>query len=167
VSHGEAQVYRILSDKEDKSGMEQGEIGSGKKGSEALETSASVECTLHGFLTVFANLDWDAFRASFDDEATVFFPRGDQPTRAEGRDEIERVFLREFEEARAGASGPPYLDLRPNDLLIQEMGDIAVVSFHLILLGALRRRTFVLRRRDGAWKILHLHASNISDAMAE
>jgi len=47
------------------------------------------------------------------------------------------------------------------------MGDIALVSFHLILTGALRRRTFVLRRRDGVWKILHLHASNMPDATAD
>jgi ketosteroid isomerase-like protein len=147
--------------------MEQGDMRSGKERDEALDTIASVEVALRGLLTAFANLDWDAFRASFDDEATVFFPRGYQPTRAESRDEIERVFLREFEEARAGVSGPPYLDLRPRDFLIQEMGDIAVVSFHLILPGALRRRTFVLRRSDGAWKILHLHASNIPGAMAE
>ena len=129
--------------------------------------SRSIERTLYHFLTAFANLDWDAFRAYFDDEATVFFPRGDHPTRAEGKDEIERVFLREFEETRAGASGPPYLDLRPQDLLIQEVGDFAVASFHLILPGALRRRTFVLCKRAGTWQILHLHASNMPDAGAQ
>jgi ketosteroid isomerase-like protein len=147
--------------------MEQGEMKSGKKGDEALETSVSVERTLHDFLTAFSNLDWDSFRAYFDDEATVFFPRGDHPMRSMGRDQIERVFLREFEETRAGASGPPYLDLRAQNLLIQEMGDIAVVSFHLVLPGALRRRTFVLRKRAGEWKILHLHASNMPDATTE
>jgi ketosteroid isomerase-like protein len=67
----------------------------------------------------------------------------------------------------AGATGPPYLDLRPQDLLIQEMGDIALVSFHLVLPGALRRRTVVLRKRAGEWKILHPHASNMPDATTE
>jgi hypothetical protein len=40
------------------------------------------------------------------------------------------------------------------------MGDIALVSFHLILTDA-------LRRREGVWKILHLRASNMPDATAE
>jgi ketosteroid isomerase-like protein len=143
--------------------MEQGKMGRGKNGDETLDMSASVERTLHDFLTAFANLEWDAFRACFDDEATVFFPRRDHPTRVEGRDEIERVFLLEFTETRQRASGPPYLELRPRDLLIQDLGDLALISFHLTLPGALRRRTFVLRKRAGRWKILHLHASNTPD----
>jgi ketosteroid isomerase-like protein len=84
-----------------------------------------------------------------------------------GRDEIERVFLREFAEAHLGASGPPYLNLQPRDLSIQEIGELALVSFHLDLPGALRRRTLVLRRRDGVWKILHLHASNMPSFISE
>ncbi len=142
-------------------------MGSGKERDEALDTTASIEDALRGFLTAFANLDWNTFRAYFDDEATVFFPRSDNPARAVGREQVERVFRREFEETRAGTSGPPYLDLRPQDLLIQEIGDIALVSLHLVLPGALRRRTFVLRKRDGDWKILHLHASNMPDAITE
>ncbi|HEX3272181.1 MAG TPA: nuclear transport factor 2 family protein [Ktedonobacterales bacterium] len=142
-------------------------MGGGKERDEALDTPASVEDTLRDFLRAFANLDWNTFRAYFDDEATVFFPRGDHPARAVGRGQIEQVFLLEFEETRAGALGPPYLDLRPRDLLIQETGDIAVVSFHLVLPGALRRRTFVLRKRGGDWTILHLHASNMPDAVTE
>jgi ketosteroid isomerase-like protein len=134
---------------------------------EPVDAPAGVEDTLWGFLNAFANLDWPTFQTYFDDEATVFFPRGDQPARVAGRDQIERVFLREFAETRAGAAGPPYLDLQPRDLLIEEMGDLALVSFHLSLPGALRRRTFVLRKRDGDWKILHLHASNIPDSATE
>jgi ketosteroid isomerase-like protein len=158
-----------MSNVDDGSSMAQGTSGQGKMDDDdgVLDAPVDAEQTIRDFLTAFANLDWDAFRAYFDDDAAVFFPRGDHPARAVGRDQIEEVFLLEFEETQAGASGPPYLDLRPQDLLIQEIGDIALVSFHLILPGALRRRTFALRKRDGVWKILHLHASNMPDATAE
>jgi hypothetical protein len=132
-----------------------------------MDTSACVEHRPHDYLTTFSNHGWDSLRAYFDDEATVFFPRANYPTRATGRDLIERVFLREFEETRAGASGPAYLDLRPQNLLILEMGDTAVVSFHVVLPGALRPRTVALRKRAGEWKTLHLRASNTLDATTE
>jgi ketosteroid isomerase-like protein len=147
--------------------MAQGDTGKGKNRDEALDTAASAEYALQGFLRAFADLDWDAFRAGFDHEATAFFPRGDCPARAEGREQVERVFRCEFEEARASGAGPPYLDLRPQDLRIQEIGDTALVSFHLALPGALRRRTIIFRKRVDGWKILHLHASNTPTTTVE
>lgn len=134
---------------------------------QAIEAPAGAEWALRGFLAAFANLDWDVFCSYFDDEATVFFPRGDRPARVAGRDQIEHVFLLECGETRSSAARPPYLDLRPHDLLMQEMGELALASFHLNLPGALRRRAGVLRKRDGAWRILHLHASNMSSAWGE
>jgi hypothetical protein len=58
-------------------------------------------------------------------------------------------------------AGPPYQKLEPADLLIQISEDMALCTFHLESPGRLGRRSIVLVRSDGDWKILHIHASNI------
>jgi hypothetical protein len=47
---------------------------------------AEVRNTLAAFIQAFDNLDWETFRASFADEATIFYPRA-VPQRADGRSE--------------------------------------------------------------------------------
>jgi ketosteroid isomerase-like protein len=120
-----------------------------------------VRQTLTKFLTAFANLDWEAFRKFFADDATVYFP-SQRASRATGRAEIETTFRQVFERIRATRSAPPYLDLEPVDLDIQVFRDTAVATFHLYdLPNTIGRRTVVLERRSGEWKIVHLHASNV------
>ena len=58
-------------------------------------------------------------------------------------------------------SGPPYHSLEPKDLLVQTYGDAAVTTFHIETDGILRRRSIVLVKRDGNWRIVHLHASSV------
>ena len=58
-------------------------------------------------------------------------------------------------------AGPPYHSLVPQDLMIQVFGDAAVATFHIERDGILRRRTLVFARRDGGWRIVHLHASSV------
>jgi len=43
---------------------------------------------------------------------------------------------------------------------VEIAGDAALVTFQLRG-PVLSRRTFVLRRRGGTWRIIHLHASNV------
>jgi hypothetical protein len=62
---------------------------------------------------------------------------------------------------RASRPGPPYVRLEPRDLAIELFGDAALATFHLENGPSLSRRTFVLARRDGVWRIVHLHASNV------
>jgi ketosteroid isomerase-like protein len=89
----------------------------------------------------------------------VFYPRG-FANRAHGRAEFEANFRKVFEQIRAGRTHPPYMNLQPQDLEIQSYGEIAIATFHLDdRPGVLNRRTIVLRRRKGQWKIVHLHAS--------
>lgn len=120
-----------------------------------------VRQTLTKFLTAFDNLDWEAFRNVFADDATVYFP-SQRATRATGRAEVEATFRQVFERIRATKNAPPYLSLEPVDLDVQFFGDAAVATFHLYdLPDATGRRTVVLEKRAGEWKIVHLHASNI------
>ena len=44
------------------------------------------------FMVAFNNLEWETFRNSFSDDATVFFPFWQMPRLASGRTEVEAVF---------------------------------------------------------------------------
>jgi ketosteroid isomerase-like protein len=121
-----------------------------------------VRGTLTQFLTAFDNLDWDAFRNSFTDDATVFYPRA-MPRRASGRDEFEPGFKKVFDQVRGNKKGPPYIHIEPKELKVQMLGDIAIVTFHLDdRPGFLNRRTVVMRTTGSGWKIVHLHASEVA-----
>jgi len=130
--------------------------------SQSRSPNAEVRQTLAGFIQAFDNLDWDRFRGSFADDATVFYPR-EFPLRADGRTEFEKGFRQVFERIRAGRTKGPYMDIQPRDLHVQIAGAIAIATFHLDdRPGFLNRRTIVLQKRGGEWKIIHLHASEVA-----
>ena len=56
---------------------------------------------------------------------------------------------------------PPYMKLEPKDLRITMLKDAAIVTFHLVNGKSLSRRTLVLSKYAGIWKIIHLHPSNV------
>jgi ketosteroid isomerase-like protein len=125
-------------------------------------SETEVRETLSRFIQAFDNLNWEQFRGFFADDATVFYPR-EVPHRAAGRKEIESQFQRVFAQIRGNRSKPPYMDLEPRDLTTQIFGDIAIATFHLDdRPGVLGRRTVVLHKNAGAWKIVHLHASEVA-----
>lgn len=114
------------------------------------------------YLAAFNARDFDAFRATFADDITVFFDRPLPPERA-GRDAVEAVFRRGFAYSHppAGTPQPPLPPpLVPLDLHLQLYGDIAVISFLVRTPGELARRTVVVRRQSGGWRVVHIHASS-------
>ena len=125
---------------------------------------ADVRAALAVFLAAFENLDWDRFRQCFADDASVFFPAPSPPTRADGRAGVEQAFTDVFAQIRRAApSGPPFQRLAAQDLQVEMLGaEAAVATFHLRNAERLARRTVVLRRRSGTWRIVHLHASNVA-----
>ena len=128
----------------------------------ADSAEAEVRKTLADFIQAFDNLDWDRFRASFADDATVFYPR-EFPNRANGRQEYEKTFQKVFDRIRAGRTQGPYMDIQPRDLRLQIAGNVAIVTFHLNdRPGFLNRRTIVLQKQPSGWKIVHLHASEVA-----
>jgi len=113
------------------------------------------------FIRAFENLDWEGFRQSFAEDATVFYPRA-FPQRANGRAEFEKTFRIVFEQIRGNQTAPPYLHIEPRDLSIQMLGETAIATFHLNdRPGFLNRRTLVLHKTPAGWKIVHLHASEV------
>ena len=128
----------------------------------AADPAAEVHAAVDRFLAAFENLDFPAFRACFEDDASVFFPAPEPPARADGRAAIEARFHEVFDSIRAGAKGgPPYHRLQPEDLRIEALSpDVALVTFHLRNAQRIARRTLLFRRRADGWRIAHLHASN-------
>jgi len=128
----------------------------------ATSGDADVRQTLAKFVRAFDDLDWDSFRLSFEDDATVFYPRA-FPERADGREQYEKAFKIIFAQIRDGKTKAPFMDLQPKNLKIQMFGDLAIATFHLDdRPGFLNRRTLVLRRGPAGWKIVHLHASEVT-----
>ena len=137
--------------------------------SKASASEAEVRTTITAFLHAFEHGDIEAMEAAFAEDA-VTFPRVVMSSlgqsdidpadyrRVRGIDPQMRALIDAF---RAGDRHPPYLQLEPRDLLIQLFGDVAVVTFHLEG-SRLARRTFVLAKTGIEWKIVHLHASNVS-----
>ncbi|MGK0223488.1 MAG: ketosteroid isomerase-like protein [Limisphaerales bacterium] len=127
-------------------------------------SNKQVQSAISEFLDAFTRLDWERFRMSFTEDATVFlFPMA-------GRTTVEGSFGPLFEQIRKNVgerkgppSEPPYFHLSPEEVDLNIHGDSAVVTFHLRGLttnpGQLGRRTLVMFRVDDKWRIAHLHAS--------
>jgi ketosteroid isomerase-like protein len=125
----------------------------------------SIDEALLAFLTAFDNLDWQAFRNCFSRTATIFHPAAPNIRRIDSPDSFEKAWLGIFERIRnsSGRTSPPYMSLNPVDLRVDNLcEDVALVTFHLIDGSTVSRRTLVFKRDSGGWKVVHLHASNIT-----
>jgi len=132
------------------------------KAPSANSDSPDVRKAVNAFISAFNNLEWEEFRLSFTDDATVFFPFQHAPRRADGRAEVEAVFKPFFDAGRKQKPNPPYLNIEPKDVKIQRLRDVAVVTFHLEGGDAVGRRTVVFQKQRGRWLIAHLSASSMA-----
>jgi ketosteroid isomerase-like protein len=131
---------------------------------QTASNEVEVRETLSRFVRAFDDLDWETFRLAFDDDATVFYPRA-FPERATGRAEFEKTFRTVFAQIRGSQTSAPYMDIQPREMKIQLFGNLAIATFHLDdRPGFVNRRTIVLNRTEHGWKIVHLHASEVSIA---
>lgn len=123
--------------------------------------STDVKVSVEKFLQSFNSLQWEPFRKSFADDATIFYPEWEQAPRRIGRVEIEKTWLELFPEFK-DPNKTFKLGITPRDIRIQVYGPTAIVTFHL---GGgekyLSRRTLVMVKHKEEWKIAHLHASTL------
>ena len=122
------------------------------------------EATLRKLLSAFENLDYEAFVVLFAEDATLFFPTPEPPQRFEGRAAIGEHFRSVFNRIRqtSEVKSPPYQKLVPEELAWQVYSrDTAIAIFHLRNEERIARRTVVLVLRNGGWRVVHLHASNV------
>jgi uncharacterized protein (TIGR02246 family) len=125
------------------------------------QDNSDVRETLDGFFRAVESRDLDRVTPYFEEDAQMFSPLGTYPARLDGRAAIMEQF-KAISEALKQMPTPIRID--PHEMVVREFGDIALVTFHLKLPGPLHRRSFILRKRDGRWRIAHIHASIASPA---
>jgi uncharacterized protein (TIGR02246 family) len=118
--------------------------------------NADVRETLDRFLRAVESRELERIVPFFEEDAQMFSPLGTYPARLDGRAAVMEQF-KAISEALKQMPTPIRID--PQELIVREFGDIALLTFHLKLPGPLHRRSFVLRKRDGRWRIAHIHAS--------
>jgi ketosteroid isomerase-like protein len=127
--------------------------------------TASVEEALSAFVTAFDNLDWQAFRTCFSTTATIFHPAAPNTKLIDSPEQFEKAWLGVFERIKksSGRTSPPYMNLHPLDLRVAKLSeDVVLITFHLVDSATVSRRTLVFKREHDGWKIVHIHASNIT-----
>jgi ketosteroid isomerase-like protein len=137
-----------------------GAIAAPEDRSNAAATPAvsSPEAAIQAFVSAFNALDRTRFDALFAEDVTLFFPSAPFPVRrTEGKKATLLWFGRFFDSLRKRGAGP---GIEPQDLKVQDYGDVAIATFHLGGGESVARRTVVLRRQRGQWAIAHLHASS-------
>ena len=116
-------------------------------GVRAQHDSLAIKLSVDNFLHAFNSLQWEPFRKSFADDATIFFPDWEQASRISGIKEIEKTWLEIFPEFKDSTSTLK-LGITPREIKIQLYDKTAVVTFHL---GNgekyLSRRTLVMVKR--------------------
>jgi uncharacterized protein (TIGR02246 family) len=118
--------------------------------------NAEVRETLDRFLRAVESRELERIAPFFEEDAQMFSPLGTYPARLDGRTAVMDQF-KAISEALKQMPTPLRID--PQELVVREFGDVALMTFHLKLPGPLHRRSFVLRKRDGRWRIAHIHAS--------
>jgi len=128
--------------------------------SQSKDSLAVLNAT-QSFVKSFISFDWKSFRNAFSSRATIFFPTWEQGKRRTGKKEIEDTWTEIFPEF-IDSTKKFDLKIEPRDMLIQLFEKTAIVTFHLGGGDYLSRRTIVFIKENEEWKIIHLHASNLS-----
>ena len=125
--------------------------------------SIAVMKSATNFVIAFNNFNWRAFKTSFTDDATIFYPFWNQARRVKGRQEMEATWLTIFPEF-IDTANTKKLQINPKNIDIQLYLQTAIVTFHLgDGVNSLSRRTLIMVKKKRDWKIVHLHASSVTD----
>jgi ketosteroid isomerase-like protein len=125
---------------------------------------SSPQRAMDAFFAALNSFDARGYEAMLTDDATLFFTGPPFPIRrVQGRTEIMKLVTPLLDNLRAkGTKG----SIAPEGMEFQTWDNTSVVTFDIPVGPALDRRTFVLRRRHGQWKVAHLHASVTRDGPA-
>lgn len=116
-----------------------------------------IELTLSNFLDALSKGEKDRFESMFTEDNTVFSPF---PWAIE-RSTVQESFAQLFEMLNSRPSGQSGAGLQPGNLDIDVFGNVAIITFHLNNNpNTLGRRTVIMIKEMGSWKVQHLHASS-------
>jgi ketosteroid isomerase-like protein len=126
------------------------------KGAPMPADEMTPEETLLAFSRAFRHMDLDTMMTYMADDVTAFWPASACLTRLD-KAGIRAQFATTIAAVRA-AGGTEVVRTQA-DMLTQQFGDVAIVTFHL-LDAPFGRRTFVLNWRWDRWLIVHIHGSS-------
>ena len=130
-----------------------------------MASEAEVRTGVDEYLAALHNLDLGRSQKGFADDATVFHHGGGGIRRIDSSDEWRNVQEDTYAAIKAmtakeGRTTPPYHDVHARDLRVQMLSaEAAVASFQTLNQGFVRRYSLVFARRNGVWKIVHMHTS--------
>lgn len=123
----------------------------------ADDPTIEVRQTLDNFTHAVESLELGRIGEFFEPDVQMFSPMASYPRRLDGRDAVLAQFADIIKLIKAQVPGG--LKLEPYDVDARLFGDTALVTFHLRQPGPQHRRTFVMRKGSGRWRIAHIHAS--------
>lgn len=119
----------------------------------ATSRRTDVRDAMSDWMDALNALDESRVVDAFADNATAFFPVA-KAERVDGKDAIAAIFHEYF------AGSTKKTNIVPEELRVDQRDDTAVVTFNVHNPSAVSRRTFIWRWERGAWRIVHMHASN-------
>lgn len=126
------------------------------------EEAAVVQATLQAFLNTLDRGE-DALEGWFTPDATMYFPFRNSQALVHGREAIVARFARMNAQLRQTQAAPPYIGFGMRDFRVEWLAPgWALVTALFTFADQWGRRTLLLRAEDtSAWRIHHLHASNL------
>ena len=105
----------------------------------------------------------DALEGWFTPDATMYFPFRNSQALVHGRAAIVARFARMNAQLRQTQAAPPYIGFGMRDFRVEWLAPgWALATALFTFADQWGRRTLLLRAEDGgAWRIHHLHASNL------
>jgi hypothetical protein len=131
----------------------------------AVTAAAEARQTLQDLLYSIAIGDAALLESLWCTDATMHFQFGQPPGLIIGRPAVVERFQRLFTELAARVAGPPYVRFKIEEFASLELDARHAAAYATVTVdGRIGRRTLILRREPQAYRILHLHASNIVPA---
>jgi uncharacterized protein (TIGR02246 family) len=94
------------------------------------------------------------------DDSSMFFPFLNTPLLAVGKPAVLARLTALFAKLAKDGLKPPFVGFSMDDNRINIVGDAALCTFTYAVGQQIARRTMFLVRRDGKWRIQHVHGSN-------
>jgi len=131
------------------------------------DKAAVVQAILQAFLDALDRGE-DALEGWFTPDATMYFPFRNSQALVHGRAAIVARFARMNAQLRQTQAAPPYIGFGMRDFRVEWLAPgWALATALFTFADQWGRRTLLLRAEDGgAWRIHHLHASNLQAPQA-